>query len=221
MMKYKAIIFDMDGTIIDTEHIWKQAVRDVITSRGVVVDDALEQHLQNTLRGLALAKSCLFLKEKFNLSDDVDFLVKEKANRALDLYKKEVRFIAGFPEFHQKLAQHNLLSGIATNADDDTVEAADNTLDLKKFFGQHIYAISAVNNVCKPDPAIYLHAAQQLGVQPHECIAIEDSAHGIHAAKKAGMFCIGINTSDNRAYVEASDLIVNTYAEIDLTRFLD
>jgi beta-phosphoglucomutase-like phosphatase (HAD superfamily) len=131
-----------------------------------------------------------------------------------------VRFIPGFVQFHKKLATYNLKSGIATNASAETAELTDKLLNLRQFFGEHIYNVSHVNFANKPAPDLYLHAAKQLCIDPIACIAIEDSAHGITAAKAAGMYCIGINTARNRQALAQADCIVDHYNQIDLQNLL-
>jgi beta-phosphoglucomutase-like phosphatase (HAD superfamily) len=220
-MKYKAIIFDMDGTIIDTEHIWKQARTEMITSRGVILTPELEHELEIRTHGIALNQSCAIIKELAMLPDEIPALVAEKSKRACELYATNVRFINGFLDFHKKVSDLNLKIGLATNADDQTVQVTNERLNLQILFGSHMYNITSVNFVGKPNPAIYLHAAQQLGVDPQECIAIEDSAGGLKAARAAGMFCIGINTSRRPELLKEADIIIEGYHEIDLGSLLE
>ena len=219
-MNYKAIIFDMDGTIIDTSHIWRQATKDLITKYGINFDHDVHQDIHAKIHGLGMKESCSIIKNHFNLNASVDVLMQEKSHIAAGLYENNICFIDGFQEFHQRVVSAQLKTGIATNADDVTLRITKTTLQLERFFGEHIYSIAQVNYVCKPDPAIYLHAAAKLSVTPQECIAIEDSAHGIEAAKKAGIFCIGINTGKNRAAIAHSDLIIESYNELELTQLL-
>lgn len=219
-MAIKAIIFDMDGTIIDTEHIWEEATRCLIESKGVAYTPELHAELQKSIRGLAMPKSIYLIKDLAQLEDSAEELMHQKSCIADALYRKGIRFIEGFEEFHSKVKKQNLHSAIATNALDMTVTITNEALDLKRFFGEHIYNISHVNNICKPHPALYLHAARQLGFEPQECIAIEDSAHGITAAQNAGMFCIGINSAGNRKNIEKADLTIEGYGDLSLEELI-
>lgn len=220
-MKYKAIIFDMDGTIINSEHIWRKATKDLISSKTIqeITPELLEE-LETELKGLELNASCKIIKDKLGLEHEVCTLVAEKKQRALDLFAQGLEFIEGFKDFHGKVLEQKLKIGIATNADDHTLEAAILAMELKTLFGDHIYNITHVNGIHKPNPDLYLHAAKQLGVDPSECIAIEDSAHGVKAAVDAGMFCIGINTAQNESFLKESHLIINHYDDICLKGLL-
>ena len=171
-MKYKAIIFDMDGTIIETDHIWQQAVKEMITHRGITLTDEMEKEFHAQTRGLHLEKSCALLKELFNLTEDLKALMIEKSQRANNLYPKNARMIKGFTDFHQKASDHTLKTGLATNADDDTLHVSKKTFNLEKYFGEHLYNLSHVNFKGKPEPDLFLYAADKLEVNPKECVVI-------------------------------------------------
>ena len=205
-MKFNALIFDMDGTIVDTTHIWKQATRDLVEARGIIYSEKLEAEIQKYVHGLATHESCKIVKEIAQLPDNVDDLIKEKSRRAVALYEQGIRFIDGFEKFHANSTNYPLSYALATNADDATLAVTNKNLNLERFFGKHLYNVSQVNFQCKPHPALYLHAARQLALDPAACLAFEDSTHGVRAAKAAGMFCIGINSGKNRNAIAAADI---------------
>ena len=220
MKKFSAIIFDMDGTIIDTEQIWNTASIHLLAKRGISIPDKIAKELYKKLNGVSLFESCKIIKEMAQLSEEVHELINENNLLANQLYEKGITFVEGFAEFHKKLAPYSIKSGVATNATPSTVEVTNKILNLEQFFGKHIYNISDVNNIGKPDPAIYLHTAKKLETDPKLCLAIEDSTAGIKAAKAAGMFCIGINTSKDRSRLEYADMIIDGYCEINLLDLL-
>jgi beta-phosphoglucomutase-like phosphatase (HAD superfamily) len=218
-MKYKAIIFDMDGTIIDTEHIWKEASKQLIASKNICLTAEQENDLETQLCGRALPDSCMLIKCIMGLEDDVCDLIVQKGRIANTMYPTHAKYIEGFPMFHDIATKLGLKTAVATNACKETVDITDSTLDLHSFFGHHIYHRSLVANP-KPYPDLYIHAAKQLGIEPHECIAIEDSPTGLTAAKNAGMFCIGITTAKKPEMLHDAHLIIDTYDQIDLNRLL-
>ena len=218
-MKYKAIIFDLDGTIIDTGIVWEKATKDLIAGKGCSLSAEQGKDLQQKIYGLALNKSCAIIKDFVGLDCSVSDLIKEKQKLASDRFNKtDIGFVKGFGDFHASVCKLGLKTGIATNAPDETLDFFKSKFKLNSFFREHIYNVSDVKGVCKPDPALYLYAADKLGVDPSECVVVEDSAHGVAAAKAAGMFCIGINTSKDSEAIKKSDFIVDDYRDIDFQR---
>jgi HAD superfamily hydrolase (TIGR01509 family) len=222
-MKYEAIIFDMDGTIIDTNDIWKQAVLCLIEDESNE-NNMLDQDDINKLlfkaHGLAIDKACKIIKDITKTDKSIQELIQKKTNIACSLYKEGIKFIEGFQDFFKSLKKYNIKTAIATNADEITLNLAKNILNLEDLFSKHIYNIKHVDNLAKPHPAIYLYTANQLDVDPERCISIEDSAHGIKAAKGAGMLSIGINTAKNRDLLKEADLIFDSYDDIDLSKII-
>ena len=200
-MKYRAIIFDLDGTVVNTEVLWQKAIQKLIDVRQLSLNVQQVEQLQQEIAGASIYGSCLVIKEFLKLEELIEQLITEKKRYAMDLFHEGISFIEGFLEFYQSAKGLDLKMGIATNSDPASLELIKQQLKLEKFFREHIYDISFVNKVQKPDPAIYLHTAKKIQVKPEHCIVIEDTAHGIAAAKSAGMFCYGINTSKLCTYI--------------------
>ena len=146
--------------------------------------------------------------------------MKEKNNRACTLYESGLQFVDGFEIFFKKVSEYKLKMGIATSSVRQTLNNAKDQLKLERFFGNHIYDIAKVNHRHKPDPAIYLLAAEKLGVDPKRCLALEDSPCGVTSAQNAGMFCIGIDTAGAGEKIAHADLVVQSYEEINLPKIL-
>jgi beta-phosphoglucomutase len=220
-MNYKAIIFDMDGTIISTELMWQTATQKILEKYADHLPQEKKEEINTYLKGLAVYESCKYIAKHALGNVSVDEIRAEKSRIAHDLYETHgLSFIPFFPDFHGKTQKHSLKTAIATNATQQTVEKTLNYLPLRDFFNEHIYNIDMVGKVCKPNPDIFLHAAKNLGIDPKDCIVIEDSVHGIQAAKAAGMYCIAINTGNDRHLLGHADEIVDCYKQIDLDRLL-
>ncbi|OGB86111.1 hypothetical protein A3J41_01080 [candidate division TM6 bacterium RIFCSPHIGHO2_12_FULL_38_8] len=218
-MKYQAIIFDMDGTIITTENVWQQTTKHLLKTKGFISEEEC-QTLLPMLKGASLYSTCNFIKKTFNTKETVEELMEEKQRLAFSKFEKQAQLIEGFDRFHNQLAKFNLKSAIATNANQKSVDKIMQYLPLDSFFQEHIYSIDLVNKIPKPSPDIYLFAAGKLNINPELCIAIEDSSHGIAAAKAAGMFCIGINTGKDRQALAQADHIIDHYDELIIENLL-
>ena len=221
-MKYKAIIFDMDGTILETEHIWEEATRSLIISRGFDFTAELKHELDKLNKGNLLHSCCKNIKDILSLDDEIEDLVREKTKLAQTMYEHDLKFVTGFHDFHKKVIENNLKTALATNAVDDflNIVKKNKSIKLDELFGHHIYNPHHVNFIGKPHPDLYLHAAKQIEIHPEDCIAIEDTPTGILSAKSAGMKCIGIDTGKNKDFLKQSDLIIDDYNELDLEKII-
>lgn len=209
---FKAVLFDMDGTIIKSEHIWHESNLILLKQKGFEIFTPQQQAVLDSFSGIGLIPSLTKLKEAFNLNETIEQLIAEKQIITNDLFDKHViEFIEGFEDFHAILRNNGIPSCIATNADEQFLSKISKRLEFNKFFGQNLFSISHVENKAKPDPAIFLHAAQKLGVQANECIVFEDSFFGFMAAKAAGMKCIAIKSPTNIDKLHHVDHSIDSY----------
>ncbi len=213
-MKYETLIFDMDGVIIDNVELFKRADAEFLKRYEKIYD---QEKVPLLLAGATLREGTALLKEKYNIqSDDIDALTAERQSLLKTEYLTYLNYITGFEDFYNRVIAAGFKTCIATSSDDHLLELATKRLGLDKKFGENIFKASDVGGASKPNPAIYLYAAEKMNTDPNKCFVIEDAPKGIQAAKNAGMFCIGITTTFIKDRLSNADTVVNLYDEVSL-----
>lgn len=216
-MYYKAVIFDLDGVIIDSHNIWIEARRKTLEHYGKLVDLKMEKELEYACKGqnhIVASKNIINIA---NLNVNLEDLDEYTLKIASQLVMKKVKFIDGFEKFYRNILNYKLKYAVASNTNKTFLKAVEFKLNLKKYFGDNIFTAKDVVNH-KPAPDLYLLAAEKIGVLPQDCIAIDDSFIGLQAARNAGMYCIGFNMLDNPENKNIADLLVNKFSDINLEK---
>lgn len=204
----KAVIFDMDGVIIDSNPVHFKAWINVIKPFGInlVLDDFKD------LIGKHSTVVAKHIKEKYGLSPSVLDLVKMKKAKYIELLPIEVELRSNSVDFIDAVRQ-KYSTAVATSEDAKTTKLVMNKFELNDRFDT-IFTSDDINKP-KPYPEIYLKTAKALGVEPNECIVVEDTVPGVESAKRAGMKCIAITGSYNKDKLYEADLIIDAFSEIN------
>lgn len=202
----------MDGVVVDSERLYDITAAEFCRRHAVIFD---KDKIVPLVAGKSLTDSTLLFRQIFGFEGDVRALVDERRKLLQEAYASALLFVDGFPDFHERVLQRDMKTCIATSSDDQLVALADRKLGLSEIFGaERIFKISDVGNKSKPDPAIFLYAADRLGFQPKECVVIEDSPHGVAAAKNAGMYCVALTTTRPREELGRADVVLDSYQDI-------
>lgn len=187
----EAVIFDMDGPLIDSEPMWKEAEKLVFSSVGVQVSDSLSTYTAS----MTTREVTEFWFNHFPWSDKS---LLEVENEVIDcvatLIADKGEPMKGVEEILHFFHKRNFKIGLATNAPSRLIPVVLNKLNISKYF---LSSSSSENEIQgKPHPAVYLSTATKLSVAPSKCIAIEDSFSGLTAARKAKMKTIVVPSSN-------------------------
>ena len=177
----KAVIFDLDGSLVDSMWIWKQIDIDYLGRFG----HELPETLQSEIEGMSFYETAIYMKKRFNIPQEIEEMIADWNQMAWDKYEKEVFLKPGVAEFLKECQKRDIKLGIASSNSRELVENVIRSRGLQDVFG---YIMTGSDDVKgKPAPDIYLRAAEGLGVKPEFCLVFEDIVQGILAGKSAGM----------------------------------
>ena len=181
----------MDGVIIDSEPLWEKSESIMLKQKGFAGNNSYRKEYRKKIMGLNQKDSVRLLKETFGLDESPDEILRTRLEILLELYEKELRLIDGIPEILKILdSEKHIKTALASGSPMKVIEFVLNKFSLTDTF--RIKVSGDCVGKGKPHPDIYLEAARRLGVNPGECVAIEDSINGIVSAKAAGMRCIAV-----------------------------
>lgn len=179
--KKKAVIFDLDGTLVDSMWMWKSIDIEFLQARNI----SYPKQLQNEIEGMSFSETIRYFKNKFQLPEPQEKLEEILNHMALDKYRYEVPLKDGAKNFLQYLKEHNIRTGIATSNSRFLLEAVSKAHNLTDYIDCFLTADDVKKG--KPAPDVFLTAAKKLSIHPKECLVFEDIPNGIAAGKSAGM----------------------------------
>lgn len=208
----EAVIFDLDGTLVDSMWLWKEIDIEYLGRFGQEVPDDMDQDIE----GMSFSETATYFKERFHLPDPIETIKAQWNQMAWDKYGKEVPLKTGVREFLQELKARGIKTGIATSNSKELVNHVLESLDIAEYFDTVRTSCEAKKG--KPAPDIYLLVADDLQVNPKNCLVFEDLALGIMAGKRAGMSVCAIydpySENDRDRKRELADYYIDTYFDI-------
>lgn len=204
-MMIKAVVFDMDGVLIDSEPLWRKAELAVFHDLGIPITEADCIRLMG-LRTDEVVKQIL---ADFDSSLDADPIVQRVLDEICRLIREEGEAVAGFQSLARELYERKVPLAVATSSPMKVVHEVLKKTELASVFKAVISAERFPYG--KPHPMVYLEACDALGFHPTECLAIEDSVNGVLAAKAARMKVIAVPEKENMGRKEfgIADFVVS------------
>ncbi len=187
LSQFEAIIYDMDGVLIDTEPFWKIAEEKVFATVGIDFH-AIPNH--ETV-GMRIDEVVSYWHKRYPWeSKSIEQVAQEIMDEMERFIRYEGKAMKGVRTSLNHFSQMGIKIGLATSSYERLMHATLERLGISKFFQSVVSAEHLAHG--KPHPLIYLKTAEQLGVSPSNCLVIEDSINGIKAGKAAGMFVVAI-----------------------------
>ena len=212
LRKKKAVIFDMDGTLVDSMGMWRQIDIEFLGRYQIPMPPMLQKEIE----GLSFEETAAYFIRRFQLPLAMDEIKAIWHQMSFEKYRDEIELKPGANEFLAWLQEHGYKLGMATSNSHELVRAS---LEKHGLLG-HFDAIVTSDDAKagKPAPDVYLMAAKRLGVSPADCMVFEDIPAGILAGKRAGM-SVCCMADANSAWMDAekrelADWMIQDYREL-------
>jgi HAD superfamily hydrolase (TIGR01509 family) len=200
-----AVIFDLDGVLLDSEQVWDEVREALVRERG----GRWHERAQADMMGMSSLEWSRYMHDELGLSEEPEEISAEVVRRMLDRYRERLPLIDGAVEAVERLAARWPL-GLASSSNRELIDAALQASGLGPFFAVAVSSEEVARG--KPAPDVYLEAARRLGVEPSRTAAIEDSANGLRSARAAGMRVIAI---PNRVFPPDDDALAAAGATLE------
>jgi beta-phosphoglucomutase family hydrolase len=195
------VLWDMDGVLVDTGEFHFAAWQDVLAQAGI----PFSRELFRQTFGMNNADMIATLLGRPPDPGLVDEIGEYKERLFRQAIQGQARLIDGVPEWLKWLQGQHIQQAVASSAPWENINVLVDTLGIRAYF--HVI-VSGTDMPGKPDPAVFLAAAAQLGLPPSACLVIEDSVAGVTAARRAGMKCLAVTTTNPAEKLSQADLIL-------------
>jgi len=181
----EAVVFDLDGILIDSEHVWDEVRQQLAEERGGRWND----NASRDMMGMSSIEWSRYMRDVVGLNEEPEAISAEVVRRLEDRYRRELPLIPGAEQAVERLAARWPLA-LASSSNRELIDLVLESSGLGRYFKASVSSEEVARG--KPAPDVFFEAARRLGVEPTHCAAVEDSENGILAAKAAGMRTIAI-----------------------------
>ena len=216
-MKKKAVIFDMDGVLINSEPYYYEYLNKRFDTLGLSVS----RDEYNGFVGLPSRKVWTYLEDSRGISLGIDELMKNEEKQINEIFNNAfLEPIEGVKDLIDNLHSLEINMSVASSSYKSTIELIIGKLELNRYFKFLVSGTEVKNG--KPHPDIFLKSAELHNVRPEDCIVIEDSTNGLMGAKRAGMTCLGFrNPGSGQQDLSHADFIIEDYGNESIQFLLE
>lgn len=208
----EAIIFDLDGTLIDSMWIWKQIDIDFLARRGI----EFPEDFQKEIEGMSFTETAAYFMKRFDLKEPMEDIKSEWHDMAVDFYRNRIPLKEKARDLMDKALEKGIKIGIGTSNSKELLLTVLDAHDIQSYF--HTLRTSCEVASGKPSPDIFLKVAEDLGVSPEKCLVFEDTYAGVMAGKSAGMKVIAVydevSATSSEEIKKAADAYIQGFNEI-------
>lgn len=211
-MNVKAVLFDLDGTLVDSMLMWKEIDVEYLNRYHIPVPKTLQQDIE----GMSMYQTAVYFKETFQIPETLEHIQAAWNDMAYYKYTHEVPLKPYVREYLEMLKSRRIPCGIATSNSRVLTEAILKSHGIDSYFSVMVTGDEVTQG--KPHPQVYLEAAKKLGVSPEECLVFEDIPFGIMAGKNAGMTVYAVEDTysmkDLEEKMNLADAYIKSYEEL-------
>lgn len=212
MNNIEAVIFDLDGTLIDSMNIWAKIDEEYLGNFGLTVPEKLQEEITH----LTLTETALYFKENFNIENTIEDIISTWHDMAFYHYSNTIKLKDGVIPYLKSLKDMNIKIALATSNSVPLLEATLKNNGIYDYFD----VITTTEEVkkSKDNPDIYLLSAKKLNVSPERCLVFEDIVQAVNGAKLAGMKVYSVydesSKSQKEELIRLSDKYILTFNEL-------